>query len=201
MIAYKFLASGAVAPFTGFRWPAPHAWVTASGGQEAWIHACRTGDLPYWLNDELWRIELDGPVQASRYQVASPRARLLERIGRWTPSLGREYARACILHARDVVLAHVGPALRAALEELDEVPAIAAAVQRAGPTSPAVGYLADAAAWVQYGPASASYAAVRLAVSLGGGRDAFEAERAWQAAWLAGRLGLGEPRPAPAPAR
>lgn len=190
MIAYKFLAKGAVAPFTGFRWPATNVWVAAPDRQDAWIYACRRGDLPYWLNDELWRIELDGPVRESRYQVASPRARLLGRVDGWTPSLGAEYARACILHARDSVLPHVGPELRQALQGLDDPQAIAAAVQRAGSPSRSVAYLADAASWVQYGPASASYAAVRLAASLGDGLSSFEAERAWQAGWLAQRLAL-----------
>jgi hypothetical protein len=35
-----------------------------------------------------------------------------------------------------------------------------------------------------------AYVAAVLASSLGGGLGAFEAERAWQAHWLADRLGL-----------
>ena len=34
MIAFKFLAAGARAPFTGYRWPAPGAWVSAPAGYE-----------------------------------------------------------------------------------------------------------------------------------------------------------------------
>ena len=195
MIAYKFLARGAVAPFTRFRWPAPKVWVTAPDRQDAWIHACRPGDLSYWLNDELWRIELDAPVREARYQVASPCARLLDRVEAWTPALGAEYARACVLHARDSVLPHAGPELRRALEGLDDLQAIAAAVQSAAPADRPVAYLGDVASLVQYGPASTSYAAVRLATSLGDGLSAFEAERAWQAAWLAERLDLTRAAP------
>ncbi|HET7825985.1 MAG TPA: hypothetical protein VFK90_11660, partial [Anaeromyxobacter sp.] len=88
MIAWKFLAEGAVAPFTGFRWPAPGEWVAAPRGRaDAWIHACRAGDLPHWLDRELWSIELDAPVRTARYQVASPRARLVARVAGWDPSL------------------------------------------------------------------------------------------------------------------
>jgi hypothetical protein len=79
VIAHKFLAQGEVSPFTGFRWPGPGAWVNAQVVRvDAWVHACRPGDLPYWLDDELWRIELDDPVREARYQVASPRARPAE---------------------------------------------------------------------------------------------------------------------------
>jgi hypothetical protein len=36
-----------------------------------------------------------------------------------------------------------------------------------------------------------SYIASVVAASLGGGAEAFEAERAWQAGWLSEHLGLG----------
>ncbi len=40
--AFKFLAAGAVSPFTGFRWPAAGTWVSAASEDEAsWIFACR----------------------------------------------------------------------------------------------------------------------------------------------------------------
>src|SRR5205085_9726919 len=68
MIAYKFLKSGAVGLVSGFRWPTPGAgspgdWVEARAPVrecEAGIHVCRAGDLPYWMHDELWAIEIDG---------------------------------------------------------------------------------------------------------------------------------------------
>jgi hypothetical protein len=193
VIAYKFLARGAVSPFVHFRWPGPGAWVSAPPGRDdAWMHACRTGDLPYWLDDELWRIELDDPVREERYQIASPRARLVSRISGWDPALAREYARACALRARDVALPHLAPALRGAVEGVDELQAIADAVQKAGPLSPAAGFVSDAANnALHVGPAPTSYIACMLVSTLGDGLAAFEAERAWQARWLASRLGLG----------
>lgn len=191
MNAYKFLAEGAVAPFTSFRWPRPGLWVGAPAGRaDAWVHACRTRDLPYWLDDELWRIQLDDPVRKTRYQVASPRARLVARIAEWNPAFGIEYGRACVLRARDLALPHLPPPLRDALAGLDDVPAIAAAVQRAGSASRAAEYLGDASSALRFGPAPVSYIACTLASTTGGGLAAFEAERAWQARWLAERLGL-----------
>jgi hypothetical protein len=192
VIAYKFLAPGAVSPFTGFRWPGAE-WVRATAGRadDAWVHACRAGDLPHWLDDELWRIELDEPVREGRYQVASRRARLDVRIARWNPAFGREYARACALRARDLALPHLAPTLRDALQPLGDLAALAAAVEQAASPSAAAGYVADAARnALDVGPATTSYVACVLASTVGDGLAAFEAERAWQARWLAERLAL-----------
>jgi hypothetical protein len=191
VIAYKFLRQGAVAPFTGFHWPGPEVWVAAPPVVEAWIHACRHKDLSYWLGDELWRIELEAPMREERYQVASPRARLLERVTEWNPDLGVAYARSCALHAMEGVLPQLAPDLQRSLAGLEDLTAIADAAKRATPASMPSAFLADAALWaLRFGPGPASYAAVRLVTSTGGGLASFEAERAWQAAWLTRRLGL-----------
>jgi hypothetical protein len=194
VIAYKFLVHGAVSPFTGFRWPGPGSWVTAPAGRgDAWVHACRVADLPYWLDDELWRIELGSPVREMRYQIASPRARLVARIAAWDPTLGREYARACALRARDLALPHLAPELRATVEGLEDPRAIADAVESAAGGSRAAAFASDAAnSALHFGPAATSYVACTLASAYGSGLPAFEAERAWQARWLVERLGLGD---------
>jgi hypothetical protein len=190
VIAYKFLAEGAVAPFTGFRWPGPGAWVSAPSAPHRWVHACRTGDLPHWLEDELWSIELDEPVREARYQIASPRARLVARVAAWDPGFRREYARACALRARDLALPHLSPSLRDALAGLDDLAAIAAAARSADRSDRTAQYVRDAARFAGDGPAVVSYVAATLASHLGAGIAAFEAERGWQARWLAERLGL-----------
>ena len=88
MIAYKFLAPGAVAPFTGFRWPAggaagPGPWVAAPRERpELRIHACKPCDLAYWLEAELWRAELADPVDEARRQVRASRGRIRHRRAR-----------------------------------------------------------------------------------------------------------------------
>ncbi len=192
MIAYKFLARGAVSPFTGFRWPGPGEWVrTPADREEAWVHACRRSDLPYWLDDELWEVELEEPAREGRYQIASPRARLLARTEGWDPALGCKYARACALRTRDLALPHLGSPLRDELRGTDDLQAIADAIRRAGPPSRIAAFVSDAADnALQVGPAPTSYIACVLASTLGGGLPAFEGERAWQARWLAARLCL-----------
>lgn len=191
MIGYKFLAAGARAPFTRFQWPPAGGWVSAPADRaDLWIHACRRRDLPYWLDDELWRIELEEPVREARYQVAAPRARLLSRVAAWDGGFMRDYAQACALRARELALPHVPVTVREALAGATDLETIAAAA-RTGPTSRASEYVADAANnALHVGPATTSYIAAMLASSLGGGLAAFEAERAWQARWLAERLAL-----------
>jgi hypothetical protein len=192
MIAFKFLAPDAVSPFTGFRWPPPGEWVRASGDRaRAWVHACRAGDLAHWLADELWRIELDEPVREERYQVASSGARLVGRVAGWDAPRAREYARACALRARDLALPHLAPELRARLAGEADLQRMGALAGGAAGVSRAAGFVADAAHNAEHvGPATTSYIAAVLASSLGGGLAAFEGERAWQARWLAERLGL-----------
>ena len=55
MIAYKFLAAGAIGRFTGFRWEAGK-WIDSQKAEpsRAGVHACRIRDLPIWFDDELW---------------------------------------------------------------------------------------------------------------------------------------------------
>jgi hypothetical protein len=193
VIAHKFLAEGAVAPFTAFQWPPPGQWVGAPADRaEVWVHACRRRDLPYWLDDELWSLELAGPIEETRYQIASPRARLVARVTAWDVAVGWEYARACALRARDLALPHLPPALRDALASAKDLEAISDAA-RAEPGSRAAAVVADAADNARLiGPQTTSYIACTLASSLGGGLVAFEAERERQASWLAERLGLGQ---------
>lgn len=192
--AYKFLAPGAVSPFTRFRWPAAGTWVHAPGEREAaWVFACRAGDLPWWLERELWRVELDGPVRAGRYQLAAPRARLVERIGGWDAPLREEYGRACARRALALASPALPPALSARLAGVEDPARVAELVQGAPERGDVVGYLGDAAGCAARGDAAAtSYVACMLAGALAGGSPAaaFEAERAWQARWLVGALGL-----------
>lgn len=194
MIAYKFLAAGAVAPFTGRPWPRAGEWAGAPPAPERWVHACRVADLPHWVDEELWSVELEEPVRPERYQVASPRARLVARIAAWDPPFRREYSRVCALRARDLALPHLSPSLRDALAGLDDLPAIAKAAGGAARDDRTALYVRDASFFAGGSPAVVSYIAATLASSLGGGLAAFEAERAWQARWLAERLGLGAAR-------
>ena len=104
MIAYKFLRSGRVGPFSAFPWPEPGVWVHAARDLAACrrgIHACRPSDLPWWLADELWEVELDGQVQADEHKIIAPAGRLRSRIEAWTPACAQEYADACAWRAQE----------------------------------------------------------------------------------------------------
>ncbi|TMB29276.1 MAG: hypothetical protein E6J62_16375 [Deltaproteobacteria bacterium] len=81
MIAYKFLAAGRTGPFTGYVWP-ERQWVDAPSSREgAGVHACRIADLPFWIDHELWQIELAGPVVERETEVeTSPCSRWATRV-------------------------------------------------------------------------------------------------------------------------
>ena len=45
-------------------------WVQAAREDEGFgIHACRPRDLSWWINAELWRVELEGPVRERATRV------------------------------------------------------------------------------------------------------------------------------------
>ena len=160
MQAYKFLARGAVGPFSGLAWP--DTWIEADGPLAACvrgIHVCRPDDLAHWLHDELWEVEADGDQTSGLDCLVVRRARLVRKIDAWSDGAGR-FAEASIAHAAEVT----GGQQRELLED-----ATAATTQ---------GYVAVAA-----------YAAA-LAVSRAGGdpNDAYAKERTWQSRWIARNL-------------
>jgi hypothetical protein len=167
VIAYKFLRAGGIGRFSGFQW-LPEAEVEAEGPLELCangVHACLPSQLAYWLDDELWTIEL-GEVAEEESVLVARQARLLDRVGGWPDAAGA-FARA----AADSVAARAD-GLRND-ERLRE-------------------YAADAAAFAERGgvrgAALAAYAAAVAADLVE--PDGFVAERRKQGEWLATRLGL-----------
>jgi hypothetical protein len=104
LIAYKFLATGAIGPFTGFRWQ-PDVWVEADEATpcRSGVHACRPKHLPLWLDSELWEVELDGEVIEGERKLVAQRGRLTHRIERWSPDLAREFGHFCARRTRERV--------------------------------------------------------------------------------------------------
>ena len=94
---WKFLRTGGTSPIAAFGWASANGdWVVAAAIPcRSGVHACRTEDLPYWLDEELWAIELQG-VQAGRHKVVAARGRLTHRVDGWTPAVARELSRACL---------------------------------------------------------------------------------------------------------
>jgi hypothetical protein len=224
MLAYKFLCDGGIGLFSGFAWPCPAdglpgLWVDADGALEQGgngIHACRPADLPHWLNDELWHIELAGEIFEHDRGLVSRRGRLVERVDAWTPQAAAALARDCASRARDTAAATLSNACpdeaRAVLGD-DELPSLH---PRLGAIAATLtdDYLARVAAYardtVEYAIAASdgdaawsgctAYVAAVLegyaacADQSGARTDpAFAAERVRQAAWLEERLGLPSP--------
>src|SRR5438094_1153681 len=98
MIAWKFFAPGAVAPFTGVRWPAT-GWMESAAGPDNGVHACAVEHLPYWFDEELWEVELDSPVTHGARQLVARRGRLLVQIDE-SPKAQAECSLACVDRTR-----------------------------------------------------------------------------------------------------
>jgi hypothetical protein len=201
VIAYKFLRPGRIGPFSDFRWPDPGTWVDASGNLapcRAGIHACRTGDLPWWLADELWEIELREPLVADAHKIVAPAGRLRSRVERWTPACAQEYADACAWRAGDRAVQALNQAEHAeaadrlaACTTLDEVLVTARELAEELPdTRISLTIAGDGAFRALTGaPPTSAYIAAHAALRLDG-EAGYQAERAWQSAWLVERLRL-----------
>lgn len=170
MQAYAFLRAGALDYLSQEHWPLPTAlgepgdWLAPTGG----VRATRLEHLPWWLDDELWVVELDGPVHDEGRSLRADRGRLLRRVDAWSPDVALELTDACLrrLHELDGDAELADDAARFAAEAVDPV----------------------------RGAAVAAYVAAHAA---GGGREdatayeaGFAAERDRQAGWIATRLEL-----------
>jgi hypothetical protein len=205
MLAYKFLRAGRLGPFSGFRWPEPGVWVEASGDLarcRSGIHACRIQDLPWWLGEELWAVELQGNLRLEEHKIVAPAGRLRSRIELWTCDQAQQYADACAWRARDraaQALARAGhpdaadQVARSAT--LDDLLVLARRLAAQLPDSRiSLTIAGDGAVRALTGAAPTSaYIAAHAALRVDG-PVAYAAERAWQARWLVERLGL-EPNP------
>jgi hypothetical protein len=161
--ALKFLLEGQLAPFSGFRWPVGE-WVapTDHAACRSGIHACDPADLPFWLMDELWEIELAGSITRGRHKLVADRGRLVRRVQAWDPQTHEAFADACVTRVRE--LARFRP-------EAEE-------------------HLADLVSWAPHvRPAAAASLAARAFEAVEG-REGYDAERTAQTHWLLERLAL-----------
>jgi len=178
-LAYKFLARGARGPISGFRWSQPAAdrpgdWSPEDAVElcRRGVHACRPSELAFWLHEELWRVELDGPCLEGPDCLVAARGRLVQRIDAWSEEGGaQEFAVAVRDHALAAIAHHPE---RARLQ----------------------GYVDDASRHVANGfresPALAGLcAAMAVAQSRSEAvEEAYREERAWQSAWIVSRFEL-----------
>lgn len=168
MIGYKFLHSDGTGVFTGFRWPLPEAgepgsWVeTRVDPCRSGVHACRPEDLPLWIGEILYEVELAGETVEQPSKVVAARGRLLRRIDAWDERLRDAYTRMCADRAHEIAHGASPP-----LDHWDAVVELS----------------------VPEGPALLGFVAARIGEERWG-RPAFRAERARQAGWLVAHLGL-----------
>ena len=213
MIALKFLRDGQIAPFSRVRWPSPAGdepapWVQRTSAHR--VHACEVVDLPDWIDNELWHVELDGDVQTDYGTLAADRGRLIARVADWNHQTAAELAAACTLRARDAAVAVLGDAhgfeastLQASTSATELATAAATLASQPGvgdDGARAIGYVGDAArhavtartdpSTAPLHAAAAGFIASHAAALAAGDSAAAATERAWQARWLAKRLAL-----------
>ena len=201
MIAYKFLRAGRTGPFSNFQWPEPGVWVRTSSQTipcTRGVHACRTRDLPWWLAEELWEVELGGEVRGEEHKLVAPDGSLRSRIDGWTPACAQEYAEACAWRAWDrAVETLIRARHRRAAEQLaacgrlDQLLAATRGLAADLPdTRISLTIAGDGAFRALSGAAPTSaYIAAHAAGRLDGAAG-YTAERAWQSRWLVERLAL-----------
>jgi hypothetical protein len=162
------------------------------------IHACRLGDLPWWLADELWEIELDGRVEPEEHKIIATAGRLRARIEAWTPACAQDYADACAWRAHGrAVQALTRAGHRRAADQLttcatlDDVLAATRQLAKDIPDSRISLTIAGGGAGraLTGAPPTAAYIAAHAARRLDGA-GGYADERAWQSRWLVERLGL-----------
>jgi len=201
--AWKFLAPGQVAPFGGVRWPvpdrgAPAPWFRPPMGE---VFACRVADLPWWLDAELWEVELEGPVSTLESQLVAPAGRLLRRVAAWDTSALHDYGAACARRARELAVQVLLEEGRAAEAELLANPTGLLEMARVARTLSAdasvrrganlAGYVAESATRAAQGAGAAAANIAANAAVIGRRQpSAFDLEREWQARWIAQRVGL-----------
>jgi hypothetical protein len=167
VIAYKFLRPDGASVFTAFRWELPSdgpgPWVDAPVDPcRSGIHACRVPDLPFWVGPTLCEIELEGEIVEQPSKLVASRGRLVRRLEAWEEGLRDAYTRMCADRAHELVSSVTPP-----LDAWDVI---------VDPSIPE-------------GPALLGFVAARIAEEISGA-EAYHAERASQASWLAERLGL-----------
>ena len=166
--AFKFTRASARSPFTGLPWP-DGEWVEVEGELEICrngVHACRAEALPRWIDDELWRIELEDVEDEVEGVLVARRGRLLDRIEEWNAQTSRELARSCAARAEEIARQHPDELLEQMARD------VAAIAEGPDPSATALSMYCTAHA--------ADVAEPR----------GYAAERQRQADWLLRRLGL-----------
>jgi hypothetical protein len=208
--------------FSGFRWPVPGpaddggSWVEAGRVVPCreGIHGSRPSGVGFWLNEDLWELELDGDITEVGTKVVATRGRLTRRIEEWAGGAARELVEATAFRARDTAVTFCRNGSSEASDAADALDVLAACTA-AGALGPAalaaydampegldermsLGLVIDAAHFLDghvcHTPFISACTAAHAASARTGRRAdwkaAVSAERSWQSAWITARLGL-----------
>ena len=210
MRAYAFLDPTATDYVSGLRWPVPDdagpgAWLWSSGNP---LRGYPPDHLLWWLDQDLWEVELAGDVRERGRSLLAERGRLLAHVAAWTPDVARELIADCALRLRERAVAELRAAgsadVAAALAGASDLGSIAVVAAEAGAGDGAgsllAAYTADLVRFSSFQPNPARGAAVATRIAahaLAGGDEgapgydaAYADERRRQADWLRTRLGL-----------
>lgn len=181
MIAYKFLDAQGRGRFTGLPWPMPRgdepgAWVVVDGPVAPCVrgvHAMRARHVPFWLDQQLWEVELEGELVETDSLLVSQRGRLSRRVDAWNDDAWKALCEFC----RERTAAHLARVEAHAPSEVERARYFVREVDAfiASTALPTAIYVAAVAAHV------GSSDAPELA---------YRAERGEQARFLAAHLGL-----------
>ncbi len=100
MRAYAFLDPTATDYVSGVRWPVPDergpgAWLEPEADSP--LRGYPADQLLWWLDQQLWEVELAGDVHKTGRSVLGARGRLLAPVDAWTPDVALELTRDCAL--------------------------------------------------------------------------------------------------------
>lgn len=87
--AFRFLAPGRWDPLAGIRWTT--SWTARAAG----LLAHPATALHHWLTAELWRVELDGPIEQRWQSMVAGRARLVEPVAVWDRQASAAFIDSC----------------------------------------------------------------------------------------------------------
>ncbi|MBA3736037.1 MAG: hypothetical protein H0W90_12730 [Actinobacteria bacterium] len=160
--AFKFLSAGR-GLFSDFVWPLPDngtpgRWIKAELPLERCIrgiHVCREPDLPYWIDDELWVIEVRGDIVEHETMMLAEEGRLVRGVESWDKEAALTFAQACAHRAQGFAVDALRNAVRtddasalAKATTFESIRDAAAMIMRKGADNErgAVSFAADAAA-------------------------------------------------------
>ena len=181
--ALKFLAEGAVGPYSEFQWPKPRGskpgkWAKATGELNPCVNGIHATDWAHatrWLQAECYVIELRGESVEADDKLCYRAGRLVRRVESWDERSARLFATDCAMKVVRIYEKHCPG---------DDRPRKAIHAARAYAKHPTEkNRQRMAAAWDAAGDAAwaAAWAAARAAARAAAGDAAWDAAWAWQA--------------------